>query len=130
MHDVKRLPEAVASFDKAIALKQDHADAYNNRGRALQDLRRPDEALASFAKAIALTPDNAPTYSYQSLCLLQMGRFQQGWPLYEWRKKLEEPFGNRLLAAPLAWPRRYFGQDRVRSLGAGTGRYDPVHPIR
>jgi tetratricopeptide (TPR) repeat protein len=45
--------------EQAIALKPDHADAYNNRGVALQDLKRPEEALASYDKAIALKPDFA-----------------------------------------------------------------------
>jgi tetratricopeptide (TPR) repeat protein len=101
LHDLKRLDEALANFDKAIALRPDYADAYNNRGRALQDLKRFDDAIASFDKTIALTPDYAEAYSNQSLCFLQMGRFAQGWRLYEWRKKLEEPFGNRLFSTPL-----------------------------
>ena len=67
----------------------------------LQDLKRLDDAIASFDKTIALTPDYAEAYSNQSLCFLQMGRFEQGWRLYEWRKKLEEPFGNRLFSKPL-----------------------------
>ena len=101
LHDLQRLDDAVASFDKAIALKQDNADAYNNRGRALQELRRLDDAIASFDMTIALMPDDAAAYHNQSLCFLQMGRFEQGWRLYEWRKKLQEPFGNRLFSQPL-----------------------------
>ena len=34
--DLKRPEEALASYDKAIALKPDYAEAYNNRGNALQ----------------------------------------------------------------------------------------------
>jgi len=101
LQDLKCLDDAVANFDKAIALKQDYAEAYNNRGVALQDLMRLDDAIASFDKTIALTPDYAEAYNNQSLCSLQMGRFEQGWHLYEWRKKLEEPLGNRLFAKPL-----------------------------
>ena len=101
LHDLKRLDEAVANFDRAIALRPDYAEAHNNRGRALQDLKRLDDAIASFDKTIALTPEYAEAYTNQSLCFLQMGRFEQGWRLYEWRKKLEEPFGNRLFSAPL-----------------------------
>ena len=47
----------MASYDKAIALKPDYAEAHNNRGNALMDLKRPAEALASYDKAIALKPD-------------------------------------------------------------------------
>ena len=59
LQDLKRPAEALASYDKAIALKPDFAEAYNNRGNALRDLKRPEEALASYDKAIALKPDYA-----------------------------------------------------------------------
>ena len=49
----------MACYDKAIVLKPDYAEAYNNRGIALRDLQRPVEALASYDKAIALKPDFA-----------------------------------------------------------------------
>ena len=32
---LKRLEEALASYDKALALKPDYAEALNNRGNAL-----------------------------------------------------------------------------------------------
>ena len=57
LHDLKRFEDALASYDKAIALKPDYAEAYNNRGNALKDLKRFEEALASYDKAIALKPD-------------------------------------------------------------------------
>ncbi len=56
------LAEALANYDKAIALKPDFAQAHNNRGTALQDLNRPAEALASYEKAITLKPDFAQAY--------------------------------------------------------------------
>ena len=101
LQELRRFDEALASLDRAIALQPDHAEAYNNRGLVLQELRRPDDAIASFARTIALTPNYAEAYVNQAFCLLQLGRFEQGWPLYEWRKKLEQPFGDRSFAQPL-----------------------------
>ena len=51
--------EAIAYYDKVVALKPNLAEAYNNRGNALRDLRRSAEALASYDRAIALAPDLA-----------------------------------------------------------------------
>jgi len=45
------------SFDKAIALNPDNADAYYNRGDALFDLKQHDAAIQNYDKAIALNPD-------------------------------------------------------------------------
>src|SRR6516165_9295071 len=44
--------DALASYNKAIALKGDDAASYNNRGSVLKDLKRYDEARADLDKAI------------------------------------------------------------------------------
>ena len=54
--------EALASYDKAIALKADFAEAFSNRGNVLKVLKRLDEALASHEKAISLRVDYAEAH--------------------------------------------------------------------
>jgi tetratricopeptide (TPR) repeat protein len=46
------LEDAIASFDKALELKPDLHEAWNNRGNALNDLGRWEEAIASYDKAL------------------------------------------------------------------------------
>jgi len=48
--------EAVASFDRALALKPDDTIALNNRGNALYRLRRYSEALASYDHSLRVMP--------------------------------------------------------------------------
>jgi tetratricopeptide (TPR) repeat protein len=61
-----RPADALASYEKALALKPDYValaikpdyvDALCNRGNALVDLKRPADALASCDKALAIKPD-------------------------------------------------------------------------
>ena len=54
--DLKRSEEALASYDQAIALKPDYAEAHYNRGLAMMQLKRPEKALASCDQAIAMNP--------------------------------------------------------------------------
>jgi tetratricopeptide (TPR) repeat protein len=56
LKDLKRLDEAIRSYDRAIALKPDFAEAHCNRGNALKDLQRWEEALTSYDTR-ALKPD-------------------------------------------------------------------------
>ena len=63
LQELKRLDEALASYDRALALKPDYAEAFNNRGNVLQELKRLDEALASYDKALALKPDYAEAFN-------------------------------------------------------------------
>jgi predicted O-linked N-acetylglucosamine transferase (SPINDLY family) len=66
---LKRLDEALASYDQAIAIKPDYAEAYFNRGNALKDLARLDEALISYEKAISIKPDYAEAWSNKGAAL-------------------------------------------------------------
>jgi tetratricopeptide (TPR) repeat protein len=87
MQDLQRLDEALAAFDAAIALKPDYAAAHNNRGVVLQDFKRLGEAAAAFEKTIALSGSLTDAHVNLGYCLLLMGRFSEGWPLHERRKK-------------------------------------------
>ncbi|MDC1428112.1 tetratricopeptide repeat protein, partial [Rhodospirillaceae bacterium] len=54
--------EALVSYEKAIELKADYADAYSNLGSTLNHLGRLEEALKNCMKAIALKPEYAEAY--------------------------------------------------------------------
>ena len=71
-----RLEEAIACYDKALALKPDYAEACNNRGNALQMLRRYDEALASYDRALVARPDHAETLNNRGVTLYELRRFE------------------------------------------------------
>ncbi|BDA65900.1 hypothetical protein CAL7716_000660 [Calothrix sp. PCC 7716] len=43
-----RFEEAIASYDKAVEIKPDFYEAWNNRGNALRNLERFEEAIISY----------------------------------------------------------------------------------
>ena len=57
--NLRRLEEALASYDKALAINPAYAEVLNNRGNALIGVKRPDEALARYDKALAINPPMA-----------------------------------------------------------------------
>jgi tetratricopeptide (TPR) repeat protein len=75
--ELRLLEEALTNFDKAIVLKPDYAEAFNNRGTVLLELKRLDETLASHDKAIALRPDYADAFDRRSGVLFEMERFDK-----------------------------------------------------
>src|ERR1700687_5711513 len=101
LKDLKRLDEAIISYQKAIALNSDFAKAYSNLGNALTALKRLDEAIINYDRAIELWPDYADAYANKGIASLLRGEFASGWRDYEWRKKREEPAGNRFVPKPL-----------------------------
>jgi tetratricopeptide (TPR) repeat protein len=89
LQELKRFDEAVASYDKTLALKADSAEAFNNRGAALKELKRFGEALASFDKAVALQPDDAEAFNNRGIALQELRRFDEALASYDRALALE-----------------------------------------
>ena len=68
-----RLEQAVANFEKALAIKPDYAEAYNNMGSALKDKGESDAAIESYKKALKIKPDYAEAYNNMGNALLDKG---------------------------------------------------------
>jgi tetratricopeptide (TPR) repeat protein len=77
--------QALASFDRALALRPESADAHANRGIALQNAGRLTDALAEFERALQLNPRHALARFHRSLVLLARGEYAAAWPEYETR---------------------------------------------
>ncbi|MGD0464988.1 MAG: tetratricopeptide repeat protein [Tepidisphaeraceae bacterium] len=73
LHQSGRLPEAVAAYRQALALKPDFATAHSNLGRALSDLGQLTEALAACRRALALDPNLAEAHNHLGYTLGKMG---------------------------------------------------------
>jgi protein O-GlcNAc transferase len=62
--------EAVACFERALALEPDFAEAHSNLGSAFIRQGRLDEAMARFERALALKPDIAEALNGHGIVLL------------------------------------------------------------
>ena len=71
-----RLDEAIASYQTALSLKPDYAEAYFNLGIALQQQGRLGDAGSSYQQAIHLKPDLLPAYLNMGTLLVELGRWE------------------------------------------------------
>jgi protein O-GlcNAc transferase len=78
-----RSKEAVASYDRALAIKPDYAEVLTNRGVALWDLKRFEDALASYERALAIKPDYAEALNNRGVTLQDLKRFEEALASYE-----------------------------------------------
>jgi tetratricopeptide (TPR) repeat protein len=72
---LKRFDEAIASYDRALAVAPAFAFALSNRGAALFALNRFDEAVASYDRALAAQPDYIEALSNRGNALMALKRF-------------------------------------------------------
>jgi hypothetical protein len=59
LHAMGRTEDALAAIDRSIAMSDDFAEGWLNRGRALDMLKRTGEARAAFARYLELQPTGA-----------------------------------------------------------------------
>jgi len=94
--------EAIASYDKALAVKPDYPEAWNNRGVALSDLGRKEEAIASYDKALAVEPDDHEVWNNHGYALSDVGRQEEAIASFdkalEFKPDYHEAWNNRGVA--------------------------------
>jgi tetratricopeptide (TPR) repeat protein len=101
----KRAVSALASYERALALRPDGAETLCNRGN-LRELTRFEEALASYERALSLRPDYVEALSNRGNTLRELRRFEEALASYErvlaLRPDYVEALNNRGIALLLA----------------------------
>lgn len=78
-----KLDLALASYDRALALRPDFAEVISNRGTCLERLGRLDDALASYQRALALRPDFFDALYNLGNVLCTLGRHAEALAAYD-----------------------------------------------
>ena len=60
LHEQNKLLEAVSSLKKAVSIKPNYSEAFNNMGNALQDLGKLEEAIQAYNTACLLYTSPSP----------------------------------------------------------------------
>jgi predicted O-linked N-acetylglucosamine transferase (SPINDLY family) len=78
----ERLDEAVASYERALALQPDSADAYNNMGVALRKQGKLTEASASYRQALFINPHFAMAHNNLGVAFQDEGKLHEAEACY------------------------------------------------
>ena len=72
LKDQGALEEALAHYDRAVALKSDYAHAWCNRAVVLGFMKRLPDALASYDRARAIDPEDAIAHCNRAMLLVAL----------------------------------------------------------
>jgi tetratricopeptide (TPR) repeat protein len=78
-----RYEEAIKSYDRAISLKPDYYEAWNNRGNSLNELGRYEESITSYDRALEVKPDFYEAWSNRGVSLFNLGRYEEAIVSYD-----------------------------------------------
>jgi len=76
------LDEAIAEYEKAIAIKPDYTEAHNNLGNVLLQKGLFNEAVAQYRRALDIDPDDPQIRNDMGNALLKMGKVDEAIELY------------------------------------------------
>ena len=78
-----KLSHAVSSYNKAVEMKPNLAEAWNGLTYALIRLGDYEPAAQTSAKAVELAPENVNNWYYQGHILANLGKFEEALPVYQ-----------------------------------------------
>ena len=90
LRDLGQFDASVEAYNKSLAIKPDHAEAYSNMGIALADQGKLEEAMEAYNKALAINPDYGEAHYNMSYACLAVKNFEQGFEKHEWRWKTKQ----------------------------------------
>lgn len=99
----QKYDEAIADFDKALAMNPKYLHALIQRGACQWEMRRWDEAYENFKLANEVSPDDPNANWILGLLALQRNDFKTGWPMYEKRWKSERFKSRPLVTQKPQW---------------------------
>ena len=108
---------ALASFDRAIALRPDYVEALTNRGNTLHELERFEEALTNYERALTVRPDSVMVLYNRGNTLHALGRFDEALAVMTARWRCSRTIPRRF---PIAVPRFV-----CEALRGGAGKLRP-----
>jgi tetratricopeptide (TPR) repeat protein len=83
-----QLDDAMACFEKAIALDPNDALGHFNLGNGLSLKGRVDEAIACWRRALLLNPEHAESHCNLGAALASQGRFAESLAVLKWDHEL------------------------------------------
>ncbi|MFW9263632.1 tetratricopeptide repeat protein, partial [Nostoc sp. CALU 546] len=115
--------QAIASYDKAIAIKPDYYEALLYRGSALNYLQRYSEAIASDDKAIAIKPNYQEVWYNRGISLVNLQRYSEAIASYDKAIAIKPDYHE-------AWHGRGISLERLQRYSEAFASYDKAITIQ
>lgn len=85
--------ESLKYYAQAFITDPDCMAAWNNYGNVIREMGHPERAIPFLQQAVVLNPNYVTAHFNLAVCYLMMGRYSEGWPLYEVREHYEHLAG-------------------------------------
>ena len=97
--EAKRFPDAIENFRRAVDLRQNFPEAWNELGFSLRQSGQYSEALKAYERALQLRPNFPEALEYLGETYVKMGRMDEATKILERLRSLDSAHARELEAA-------------------------------
>ncbi|PAX60182.1 tetratricopeptide repeat protein [Brunnivagina elsteri] len=83
LYDLQRYQEALNTYEQAVEIRGDYADAWNGKGKALYELKKYQDALIAYDKSIQLNPTFFDAWRGRGFTLAKLHRYNEAISSYD-----------------------------------------------
>src|SRR5207248_1121527 len=108
-----RVDEAIARFEKAVALRPRNGPAHENLAKSYLQKGEFEQAMSHYYKLLELEPENAENHNIVGTVLIQRGRVKEA--VEQWKQTLTSDPDNGNAKINLAWVLATCPDDSIRN---------------
>jgi tetratricopeptide (TPR) repeat protein len=90
LYDLQRYQEAINTYEQAVEIRGDYADAWNGKGKALYELKKYQDALIAYDKSIQLKPEFFESWRGRGFTLAKLQRYNEAISSYDKALEIQE----------------------------------------
>ncbi|MBF2066846.1 MAG: tetratricopeptide repeat protein [Calothrix sp. C42_A2020_038] len=83
LYELQRYKDALNTYQKAVEIRDDYAEAWYGKGKVLHELRRYQDALLAYDKAIQISPNSKDAWRGRGFTLDKLRRPSEALASYE-----------------------------------------------
>lgn len=123
LHDLQKYSDALSTYEKAINIRPDYAEAWNGKGKTLYKLKRYEDALAAYDKAIQLKPDYLDAWMGRGFTQNNLQRYSSAINSFDKVIQLENKY-------PEVWTARGDALNNLKRYDEAIQSYDKAIELR
>ena len=123
LQQLARSEQALASYDRALALRPDYREALNGRTVALLKLKRFEEALANCDATLALKPEYAEAFNDRGVILQELKRYEEALASYDRAQVLRPGFAEAIYNAGVVL-------QELKRIDEALANFDRAHALK
>jgi tetratricopeptide (TPR) repeat protein len=115
--DFDQLDQRLNEANKALAIKPDYVEAFNNMGNTLQERGKLEEAIEAYNKALTINPDYVDAYYNMGIALQKQSKPEEAIAAYNKALAIKPDYADAYYIMGIALQDQYKLEEAIEAFG-------------